>query len=211
MVTWYPRDTRWHGVQKHYFNVSTFKSLVLVVYVVLIIVESSLMRRWFREGNNDLSTTSGPWAFWARTGIYLIIDAAFSLTIAYFIMRNNWHPVAALVTSILLFGLWFAGCVLNAFSVYNNEYYFKQMDEWRGIVYGEAGLQGTIAASYIVMTGFAAKAVHEWRKNKAGMNVKSQADRRVDELVLEERGEAKERVSEGDFVQSGNEGQGRAF
>ncbi|KAK7188288.1 hypothetical protein PSPO01_05479 [Paraphaeosphaeria sporulosa] len=206
MVQWYPRDTRWHGVQKHYFNASTFKSLVLIAYVILIVVESVLMRRWFREETYDLSTTEGPWFFWSRTGIYLIIDAVFSLAMAYFTWKNNWHPVAALVTSILLFCLWVAACLLNTFVVYSNEYSFKHLDEWRRIAYGESGLQATISVCYFVMMGFAAKAVHDWRKNKTGMGGRN---RRVDELVLEGRGEAKGRVSDAEFVPYGHAEQGR--
>lgn len=60
MVNWYPHDTRWHGVQKHYFDASTFRSLVFVAFVILIIVESVLMRRWFREEDYDLDSTDGP-------------------------------------------------------------------------------------------------------------------------------------------------------
>jgi hypothetical protein len=59
MTSWYPRDTRWHGVQKHYFNVSTFKSLVLIAYVILIVVESVLMRRWF-PNDDTFSSSSAP-------------------------------------------------------------------------------------------------------------------------------------------------------
>ncbi|KAJ4360306.1 uncharacterized protein N0V89_000867 [Didymosphaeria variabile] len=187
MVRWYPRDTRWRGVQKHYFNVSTFKSLVLVAYVILIIVEGALLRRWFRESNRRLSTNDMPWAFWARTGVYLVIDAALSLVMAYFTWKEEWHPVAALVTAILVFGLWFAACFFNAIVAYSNEYWFKQSDQWQRIAYGEAGLQATIAACYLAMMGFAAKAVHEWRKVKIGKLSGYEADPRVDELDLEER------------------------
>jgi hypothetical protein len=149
--------------------------------------------------------TTCRWNFWARTGPYLIIDAAFSLVMAYFTWKQTWHPIAALVSAILLFWLWFAGCLLNAMLVYSNEYSFQQMDEWRRIGYGEAGLQAAIAACYLAMMGFAAKAVHEWRRNRARG---SGADRRVDELVLEEREEGK-RMGESEFVQRGDEGRGR--
>jgi hypothetical protein len=59
MARWYPRDTRWHGVQKHYFNASTIKSLVLIAYVILIVVESVLLRRWIQD-DDSFSTTSAP-------------------------------------------------------------------------------------------------------------------------------------------------------
>jgi hypothetical protein len=115
---------------------------------------------------------------------------------AYFTWKQTWHPVAALVAAILLFGAWLAGCVINAIVVYSNEYAFQQLQEWRRIGYAEVGLQATLAACHLAMMGFAAKAVHEWRRNKT---VRSGADRRVDELVLEERGEGK-RMGERGFA-----------
>ncbi|KAL5414564.1 hypothetical protein PMIN04_008968 [Paraphaeosphaeria minitans] len=175
------------------------------------------MRRWFREESYNLRTTQGPWNFWSRTGIYLIIDAIVSLVMTYFTWKNNWHPIAALVTAILLSCAWLGACLLNTFVVYSNEYSFRHLDEWRRIAYGELGLQATISACYFVMMGFAAKTVHAWRKDKTEMGgrnrrtdefARKQADRRVDELALEGQRNAKGRASEVEVVHYGYWGTG---
>lgn len=127
------------------------------------------------------------WAFWTRTGIYIIIDAILSLTMAFFIWKEKWHPIAALVTSILASALWLAACFLNAFIAYSNEYWFLNMDAWRKIVYGEAGLQAVLVLCYWAMMGFAAKAVHEWRKVKNGRGNRASV-RKADEVSLDDRG-----------------------
>ncbi|KAJ4291760.1 hypothetical protein N0V90_009655 [Kalmusia sp. IMI 367209] len=162
MTRYYPRDTRWQGPQRHYFTASNIRALVLIVYVILVIVEGVLIRKWLGRGR--VSAIEQPYAFWARTGPYLLGDAVLSLVAAFLIHKEKWHPIAALVTAILAFGLWFAGCFLNSLIVYSNEYYFEEVDKWRNICYGEAALQALLAVCYLVMMGFAAKAVHEWRK-----------------------------------------------
>lgn len=84
--------------------------------------------------------------------------------------------------------------------MYSNEFYFTRMDEWRRIGYGEAGLQGTIVACYMIMIGLAAKAVHVLRKNRKNVGTMNPAYNRVDEMALVERGVAKDRASEGGIV-----------
>lgn len=70
---------------------------------------------------------------------------------------------------------------------YYSEYSFKERDEWERIANGEAALQALMAACYLGMMGFAAKAVHVWRKN--GKRPPKTAAQRVDELLMESREE----------------------
>ncbi|KAL1598743.1 hypothetical protein SLS60_007884 [Paraconiothyrium brasiliense] len=147
-----------------------------------------------------------PWAFWARTGVYLVIDAVLSLVMAYFTWKEKWHPLAALITAILAFGLWFAACLLNVMVVYSNEYWFRQSNDWQKIGYGEASLQATIAGCYFAMMGFAAKAVHEWRKMNNGKLRSYEANRKVEERELEDRERTKVAQEAKHVHGNGNEG-----
>lgn len=180
MTRWYPRDPRWQGSQKHYFNMATFRSPVLIIYVILVIVEGSLFQSWRREWGYR---SGSPYDFWSRHGPYLLIDAALSLSIAYCVYREIWHPVIALTTSILAFFLWTAGCLMNALLPYYSEYSFRQRSQWESISYGESAMQAIIALSYLTMMGFAAKAVHEWRKNSK--NAQTSVERRADGMERE--------------------------
>lgn len=87
---------------------------------------------------------------------------------AYFIHVNRWHPIVALVTSILWSGLWMSGCTLNWIIVYSNEVNFHNRSQWEELGYAEAACQGLISILYLVMMVFSAKAVHEWRKGNKG-------------------------------------------
>jgi hypothetical protein len=55
------------------------------------------------------------------------------------------------------------------FVVHSNEIAFDNVETWNNICYLEAAFQGIFAIIYLVMMGFAALAVHEWRmKRKVG-------------------------------------------
>ncbi|KAF2684552.1 hypothetical protein K458DRAFT_389019 [Lentithecium fluviatile CBS 122367] len=84
------------------------------------------------------------------------------------IAKARWHPIAALTTSILWFGIWFSGMFINALVVFSNEIAFDHVGEWSAICYVEAVFQGTFAVLYLVMVWFAAVAVRGWRKEKMG-------------------------------------------
>jgi hypothetical protein len=81
---------------------------------------------------------------------------------------NRWHPIAALVTSILLPAPWLLGAMYNLLWPYGTEIYFENDDQWWALCWAEAGLQFVIVILYFVMAGYAAKAVHEWRKLRKG-------------------------------------------
>ncbi|KAK3209279.1 hypothetical protein GRF29_69g1339304 [Pseudopithomyces chartarum] len=179
---WYPSDARWNGPQKHYFNVSTFRSLILIVYVVLVIVEGRLVSSWTR--NWGYRSTS-PYDFWARHGPYLVIDAALSLAMAFCIHKGRWGPVVALVTSILAFLMWFAAMLVNVLVVHYSEYSFPQRDEWERMAYAEGAMQLLIALCYLTMMVFAIKALRSWKKN--GNRAPVSAEQRVDELRMEDQ------------------------
>ncbi|KAF1980323.1 hypothetical protein BU23DRAFT_594577 [Bimuria novae-zelandiae CBS 107.79] len=178
-MRWYPSDPRWHGAQRHYFNFAAVHSLILIIYVVLVIVEGVLMRRWTSDWGYG-SRASTPYDFWARHGPYLLLDAALSLVSAWFIHRSKWHPVAALVTSVLAVCLWLCACLLNALLAYYSEYSFAERGEWEKIAYAQAAMQGLLVVCYAGMVGCAGKAVGVW---KAERRVR-RAEERVGGLVM---------------------------
>jgi hypothetical protein len=95
------------------------------------------------------------------------------------IAKQCWHPIAALTTSILWFGLWTVGTSFNVLVVTSNEISFESVDTWYKICYVESAIQAVFAAMYFVMMGFAALAVHEWRKERKCRSVRvtdTQAD-----------------------------------
>jgi len=141
--------------------------------------------------------------FWWRIGIFLLIDAIISLTLALLIYLGKLHPVTALVAAILAFGNWFAACFINVLLVYSNEISFPKLDDWRTLGYTEAVFQALIAVFYLAMMGYAAKAVHEWRKEKArrGIRHDESADRHSQELEAELD---KSRVEQYELVQDLN-------
>ena len=195
-TNWYPSDAYWNGPQKHYFNVSTFRSLILIVYVVLVIVEGRLVSSWTRDWGYR---TTSPYDFWARHGPYLVIDAVLSLTMAFCVHKGWWRPVVALVTSILAFLMWFAAMLVNVLVVYYSEYSFPQRDEWGRMAYAEGAMQLLISFCYLAMMVFAIKAVRSWKKN--GNRAPMSAEQRVDELRTEDR--TKRSADESEFAGRG--------
>lgn len=79
---------------------------------------------------------------------------------------HRWHPVTALVTCIVWLGFWITGATLNLLVVESWEIAFNNVDSWRTMVQCEVGFQFLLALTYLAMMGWAAAAVHRWRKAK---------------------------------------------
>lgn len=157
-------ETNWRGLQKHYYTVSNIRVLIYFAYIGVVVAEGIYLRRWI--GRENTSATTQPYNFWVRNGIYILADAVVSLISSFFIWRQKWSPGLALMTSIVLFGVWVAGASVNALSVYSNEYFFVESDKWEKFGYAEVGLQAVLAVCYLVMVGFAAKGVVAMRRAK---------------------------------------------
>ncbi|KAF1960783.1 hypothetical protein CC80DRAFT_590124 [Byssothecium circinans] len=151
-------DPKWQGPQRHFFTVFAIKNLFLIVFAILIVVESVLFREWTRgyDSNNA--------AFWARNSIPILVDSFLTLVTSWCIATQKWHPIAALVTSIFWPGVWVFGATYNSVGPYSTEVYFPRDDQWWALCWAEAAIQCIIGILYYVMMGFAAKAVHEMRK-----------------------------------------------
>jgi hypothetical protein len=98
-------------------------------------------------------------------GIYLMCEAAFTLISGFWMYKSRWHPIAALVASFILFGLWTSGAALNAIIIASVEVGFVNLNNWYKLCYAEVGFQASMAILYAVMMGFSGNAVHMWRKS----------------------------------------------
>lgn len=98
-----------------------------------------------------------------RIGIYLVPDLVLTLVMLVFIPKRWWHPITALVTSILWFGLWLCACFFNILLIESNEIPFDNVRQWYNWGYAEGTFQALIAVMYVIMMVFAAHAVHRWR------------------------------------------------
>ncbi|PVI02795.1 hypothetical protein DM02DRAFT_589130 [Periconia macrospinosa] len=159
-------DKRWQGIQRHYFTLYMIKNLLILPFVGVVIAESVSMKKWGEE--DRVSNNGANVKFWERIGAALIPDVALTFVIAFGIVKQRWHPIAALVTSIVYMALWLFVTLLNALVAYSGEVvYFsevKTLNKWQSMCYAEAGFQGAITLLYMIMLGFASKGLHEWRK-----------------------------------------------
>ena len=49
-----PRDPRWQGPQRWYFRIELLKNIVLIAFSILVIVETSLHRKWYNAYYNTV-------------------------------------------------------------------------------------------------------------------------------------------------------------
>jgi len=54
MVFLQPRDPRWQGPQRWYFRIELLKNIVLIAFSILVIVETSLHRKWYNAYYNTV-------------------------------------------------------------------------------------------------------------------------------------------------------------
>jgi hypothetical protein len=53
-----PRDPRWQGPQRWYFRIELLKNIVLIAFSILVIVETSLHRKWYNAFYNTVEYDS---------------------------------------------------------------------------------------------------------------------------------------------------------
>ncbi|KAF2636852.1 hypothetical protein P280DRAFT_459191 [Massarina eburnea CBS 473.64] len=156
------QSSPWQGPPRHFFTVFTIKNVLIIVFAILIVVESVMYRKW---ANNQ--SYPNP-LFGVRNTFPIVADAFLTIVTAPCIATNRWHPITALCTSILWTGVWLTGLVLNVIVPYASEISFTHDDTWMNICYAEAAFQAVIVILYCFMSVYSAKAVHGWRKTRAG-------------------------------------------
>jgi hypothetical protein len=81
------------------------------------------------------------------------------------IYKACWHPVAALVASVLCFGLWTCGALFSPLLSASNEVPFHCGEEW----YVEARWYAAIALAYL---GMSTEVFVQWWHSKTKKNEK---------------------------------------
>ncbi|KAH4408600.1 hypothetical protein HBH92_146800 [Parastagonospora nodorum] len=166
----HPSDIRWQGRQRLHHTIFLAKNILLMPFIILVIVESALIKSWWPYESWEYA----PYEFWLRIGLALIPDLVYTI-IAFFLILNpmhhstySFHPIFALVGSVLTVCLYVQVCWLGPFLAYANEVQFPNEDAWQSIVYAEAGIQVVLLLMWAGMMGLSAVAVHKWRAGKKG-------------------------------------------
>ncbi|KAF2023039.1 hypothetical protein EK21DRAFT_81721, partial [Setomelanomma holmii] len=172
----FPTDIRWRGIERHHHKIFLVKSVLLILFSILVIAEYSLFKSWWENGPYDYHKdwTWAPYQFWLRIGIALIPDILVTLLTLILLLNPlhhatySFHPVFALVSSFCMFGLYVGVCFLNPLFALSNEVAFHNMDIWERIVFVETGFEGVICLCWVGMMGLSAVAVHRWRVGRRG-------------------------------------------
>jgi len=110
--------------------------------------------------------------FWLRIGLALIPDVLFTLLSLVVILNPlhhstySFHPVFALVSSLVMLSLYVNVCWLNPMIAYSNEVTFHREQIWEKITWAETGMEAVLCLCWIGMMGASCVAVHGWRVEK---------------------------------------------
>jgi hypothetical protein len=129
----------------------------------------------------SISTTTNNFSsynFWFRIGMAYFPDLLFTL-VSHILILNPmhratyaFHPVFALVQSLIMFLMWAAVSGLNPALAYSEETFFEKRREWGQIAYVEAGFQVAVCLLWVAMLVLSCVAVHRWRGAKKSENVR---------------------------------------
>ncbi|KAH7382608.1 hypothetical protein DE146DRAFT_760445 [Phaeosphaeria sp. MPI-PUGE-AT-0046c] len=174
-----PQDVRWQGSHRTHHLLFLIKSILLVPFIILVIVEYPLFKSWWENGpgHTRYDWYWAPYQFWPRIGMALIPDVI--VTVASLVLILNpmnhatysFHPVFALVSSFIVMALYVQVCWLNPLIALSNEVAFYNSDVWKKIVYAETAFEGIICILYIAMLVYSCIAVHKWRMAKKSGSV----------------------------------------
>ncbi|KAF2877534.1 hypothetical protein BDV95DRAFT_481972, partial [Massariosphaeria phaeospora] len=170
-----PTDPRWLGSQRHHLTLLLAKNVFLVGFLILVCVEAGLFWSWWKLEHSRKGDQV--YSFWLRIGLSLVPELLLTPCQIYSVATQRWHPVSALVTSLISCGLWACALSLNVMLVFSNETGFPNLSAWYDLCYTEAGLQGVIALIYLVLMGFAAAAVHRYKKDVRLKRVQQEVER----------------------------------
>ena len=73
-----PRDLRWQRPQRWYFRIELLKNIVLITFSILVIVETSLHRKWYNAYYDTVEYDYGA-STYALTVIYQAFGHALEL------------------------------------------------------------------------------------------------------------------------------------
>lgn len=76
---------------------------------------------------------------------------------------SRFHPVYALVQSLVLFCLYVPVIFINWLIAYSEERSMDRLSDWRALCYGEMGLQAVLAICWAGLVVCSCVAVHKWR------------------------------------------------
>jgi hypothetical protein len=79
-----------------------------------------------------------------------------------------FHPVFALVQSLIMWLLWATVSASNASLAWSEETFFEHRREWEQIAFAETGFQAAIFLLWVAMMVLSCIAVHRWRRAKKG-------------------------------------------
>jgi hypothetical protein len=124
------------------------------------------------------SNSSSSYHFWLRIGLALIPDVLLTMVSIILILNPmhhstySFHPVFALVTSLVMMSLYVNVCWLNPIVAMSSEVWFYNADVWDNLALAETGMQSILCIVWIVLMGYSCAAVHGWRKEKKRADVK---------------------------------------
>lgn len=156
-------EPRWRGTQRYYFTTWSLTGWLVIVFALIAIAEGYFEARRVQRDSDE---------YWLRIGLGLIPQVTLGLVIWVATSAQKWHPIAALATCIPMAGLWLGSFVINLEVVRGGTMMWLENEKglkktWEQLCYAEMALQVLFCVGYLVMFGFAGKAVHEWRKTKA--------------------------------------------
>jgi hypothetical protein len=77
-----------------------------------------------------------------------------------------FHPILALLLSLLMIGVYAAISVLHTIIIYGDESNNYNKEDWDNLGYAEVGFQAILGLCYIGMAVMSCVAVHQWRRTK---------------------------------------------
>ncbi|KAJ4986811.1 hypothetical protein SVAN01_07738 [Stagonosporopsis vannaccii] len=163
-----PRDPRWQGPQRWYLFIDLFKNIVLFFFTILIIVETSLYRKWYNSYFDTVEFDSEETIldFFVRIGIALLPDILSALLTWYLQSRSHFHPVYALTQSLIIFCLYPIILTFNVIVVLSDETGMTNISTWRQLCYAEMGLQAVLTVCWIGLVVCSCVAVHMGRRGR---------------------------------------------
>ncbi|KAH6612128.1 hypothetical protein C7974DRAFT_419027 [Boeremia exigua] len=176
-----PRDPRWHGPQRWFFVLDLLRIVVLTAFTILAITETVLFRKWYNSWHSTVEYDSDETAadFFLRLGLALIPDILSVLTTHALLSRTHFHPVYALVQSLIVCCLYAVALSLNTIIVVCNESSIPQIGAWRRLCYAEMALQGVLWGVWVGLVGCACKAVDAWRAGRVEDRIEERVEERM--------------------------------
>ncbi|KAF2463339.1 uncharacterized protein BDR25DRAFT_298130 [Lindgomyces ingoldianus] len=183
-----PTDPRWHGSHRHGpILLLPITFLIICIWALLIAdtiygkkLSDSYYAAYYRylKTKDHSNMPNSPPVRWEGTdsdGVATFVCHAFIALIPdtihlpvqhYLLHTTHLHPVFALCSSLVFALLWLASALLGTFVTMFSEYGYKEQNAWDELCKAEFSLQYVVVVIYFVYMGFAAAAVHKWRRGR---------------------------------------------